>query len=145
MLYFIDTNIFLRILIKEDEKIFNECYKLLELIRERKIKSFTSSLILAETNWVLDSFYKFEKPKIIKALRSILNLKGLKIIDEVNPAISLEIFQNHNVKLIDALIASNPAILNKTMTIISYDKDFEKIDIIRKEPKQVIQLIKNFT
>ena len=139
MIYFIDSNIFLRTLIKEDEKSFKECYQFLNLVQENKIKAFTSSLILAEINWVLESFYKFKKSEIIKALKSILNLKGLKIVDKTKPILAVEIFQNFNVKFIDALIASNPQIFKKQAIVISYDKDFDKMKIIRKKPKEIIK------
>ena len=105
----------------------------------KKVKAFTSSLILAEINWVLESFYKFKKSEIIKALKSILNLKGLKIIDKANPMLAIEIFQNFNVKFIDALIASNSQLFKKEAVVLSYDKDFDKIKIIRKEPKEIIK------
>lgn len=139
MIYFIDSNIFLRTLIKEDEKSFKECYQFLNLVQENKIKAFTSSLILAEINWVLESFYKFKKSEIIKALKSILNLKGLKIVDKTKPILAVEIFQNFNVKFIDALIASNLQIFKKQAIVISYDKDFDKMKIIRKKPKEIIK------
>lgn len=138
MIYFIDSNIFLRTLIKEDEKSFKECYQFLNLVQENKIKAFTSSLILAEINWVLESFYKFKKSEIIKALKSILNLKGLKIVDKTKPILAVEIFQNFNVKFIDALIASNLQVFKKQAIVISYDKDFDKMKIIRKQPKEII-------
>ena len=139
MIYFIDSNIFLRTLIKEDEKSFKECYQFLNLVQENKIKAFTSSLILAEINWVLESFYKFKKSEIIKALKSILNLKGLKIVNKTKPILAVEIFQNFNVKFIDALIASNLQIFKKQAIVISYDKDFDKMKIICKKPKEIIK------
>lgn len=41
MRYFIDTNIFLRVL-KEDNKTFKDCFDFLDMIRDGKIKAFTS-------------------------------------------------------------------------------------------------------
>lgn len=141
MIYFVDSNIFLRTLIKEDEKSFGSCYRFLELVQKKRIKAFTSSLILVEINWVLRSFYKFKKPNIVEAVKSILNLKGLKITDRLNPALALEIFQSSNVKFVDALIASNSEIFKKEMIVVSYDRDFDKIEIIRKEPSAIIKNI----
>jgi len=138
MIYFIDTNIFLRVLVKEEEKAFRECVQVLNLIKQNKIKASTSSLILSEVEWILEVFYHFEKQKVVDALKSILNLKGLKILDKFDPRITLEIFQEKNVKFIDALIASNPLIFKKAAKVISYDKDFDKLKIIRIEPKAII-------
>ena len=139
MVYFVDTNIFLRTLVKEDEKSFKECYLFLNLIKGNKIKVFTSSLVLAEIDWVLESFYKFGKSEVIKALNSILKLKGLKIIDRTNVQLALEIFQNKNIKFIDALIVSNSQIFQKKVIVVSYDRDFDKIGVKRKEPKEILR------
>ena len=134
--YFIDTNIFLRALVKENEKTFKECYQFLKLVEERRLRALTSSLVLAEIEWVLGSFYKFEKTKVVQALGSVLSLKGLQIIDAINPRLALEIFREKNVKFIDALIASDPRIFKKEVIVVSYDRDFDKIGVLRKKPKE---------
>jgi len=139
MIYFVDTNIFLRTLVKEDEKSFRECYLFLDLIKKRKISAFTFSLVVAEIDWVLESFYKFDRSEVIRTLDSILRLRGLKIIDRVNPKLALKIFRDKNVKFIDTLIASNPAIFQKKVIVVSYDKDFDKIGVKRMEPARLIK------
>ncbi len=48
--------------------------------------------------------------------------------------VALKIYAEKNVKFIDALIASIPQIQAKEWTVISYDRDFDKIGINRKEP-----------
>ncbi len=135
--YFIDTNVFLRVLIKEDKKTFLECKKLFERIKKGEIQAYTSSLVLAEIHWVLNSFYKLQKKEILKALASILNLRHLKITEKVDPALALRLYSNFKVKFIDCLIASNPEIFSKKTTIISYDKDFDKLGVKRKTPSQI--------
>lgn len=136
-LYFIDTNIFLRVLIKENELAFNQSYKILELVKSGEIKAFTSSLVLAEINFVLGKIYKFTKKEIIKSLKSILNLKNLKISDKGNISAGIFLYENHNVKFIDTLIAANDVILKSKAKIISYDKDFDKLGLERVEPSQI--------
>lgn len=135
--YFIDTNIFIRSLIKEDNKIYNDCLKLLSLIKNNEIKAYTSSLVFAEISWVLDSFYKFNKKEVINALTSISSLSGLKILNNTNPVIALKIYSKFNIKFIDALVASSRLIKNNKMKIISYDKDFDKVGAIRIEPSKL--------
>lgn len=137
MIYFIDTNIFLRTLIDENIQVYKECKVFLNSVKHNKLKAFTSDIILAEIVWTLKSFYKVSKPDIIKSLLSIQNLSGLKFTNEFDHALSIEIFKNYNVKYIDALIASHPQIYSKKATIISYDKDFDKIGVLRKEPSEI--------
>ncbi|MGA3292237.1 MAG: PIN domain-containing protein [Candidatus Microgenomates bacterium] len=136
--YFIDTNIFIRILELENQKIFNECSSLLKLVKDSKIKAFTSGEVLSEIVWVLSSSYKEPKSKIIKSLKGIVGLNGLKIVDEFDLEYALRKYEGKNIKFIDALIASNPKIQSKKMTVVSYDKDFDKLSIKRVEPSDII-------
>lgn len=142
MLYFVDTNIFLRVLNREDEKSFNECSELLRLVKENKIEIFTSNLVLSEIIFTLISFYKFKKTDATESLKSVINLTGLKITNRANIKIVLEFYENYNIKFIDAMIASNPLILQKKMKIISYDRDFDKIGVTRIEPAKLLSLSK---
>lgn len=138
MRYFIDTNVFLRVLVKEDERSFNECCQLLELIKTNKIKGVISSIILAEIVWTLSSYYKFSKQKVAQAVRSVINLRGLQIIDRFDHRQSLNFYEKKNVKYIDSLIASIKDIKEKRWIVVSYDKDFDKLEIVRKTPSEVI-------
>lgn len=137
MQYFIDTNIFLRTLIKEDEKSFNDCYLLLEAVKENRISGTTSNTVLAEIVWTLSSYYQFPKDKVCQALRGIINLRGLKLIEQYQPLVALSLYEAKTVKYIDAVIASIPKIQNKKMVVISFDKDFDKMDVLRKEPAEL--------
>jgi len=137
--YFLDSNIFLRPLVKDDPKKTKECEILFERIKRGEIKAFTSNLILAEIVWLCSRFYKIEKEEIIKILRSILYYRNLKIIDKFDPHLALEIYRKYNIKFIDALSSSNPKIYQKKAIVVSYDKDFDKIGVIRKEPEDLIK------
>lgn len=136
IVYFIDSNIFLRVLIKEDEKSFQECFRLLNLAQNKKITAYTSDLVLAEINWVLESFYKFNKSQVVSALEGIVNLKGLTIKSATNPLTAVDLYNQNNVKFVDAVIASDK-IFRLNAVIISYDRDFDKLNVIRKEPIQI--------
>lgn len=134
---FIDTNIFLRTLIEEDKESFKDCFQLLQNIKTNKLQGVTSSVVLSEIAWTLLSYYKFSKLEVIKALRGIVNLRGLSIIDEYQHEVALSLYEKKGIKFIDALIASNPDIFSKKWTVISYDHDFDKIDVKRIEPNQI--------
>lgn len=78
---------------------------------------------------------------IARAIKGILHLNNLKIRENFRLSLALEIYETHSIKFIDALIASHPQIQNQEMIVVSYDRDFDKLKIIRKEPKEII---KNF-
>lgn len=134
--YFIDSNIFLRPIVKDDQQKVKECEELFGKLKAGKIKAFTSNLILAEIIWTGGRFYKIEKGDLITAIKGILGFKNLRVVEASNPNLAIEIYEKFSVKFIDALIASNPAIFNKEVAVVSYDKDFDKIGIKRIEPKK---------
>ena len=137
--YFIDTNIFLRTLINDNERLFNECVGFLELVKNGKIKAQTSCLVLSEVSWTLSSFYHSGKEKVVESLYSIVNLKNLQFNERFNSNFGVQIYEQNNIKLTDAFIASNPKIQSKEMIVVSYDKDFDKLDVIRKEPGEIVK------
>jgi len=141
--YFVDTNIFLRVAVKEDEKSFSQCSLFLKTAEAGKIKIVTSNFVLAECVWVLESFYKIKKNKILKILKGIRALRNIKLEDDVDLGTAMRIFSKINVKYIDALIASNPNIQAKKLEVVSYDKDLDKIGVIRKEPTEIINKFYN--
>lgn len=142
MPYFIDANIFIRALHKENEKMFSECISLLKLIKKNHIEAYTATVVLTEIVWTLHSFYKIPKARIIQAVKGILNINGLRIVDNYDQIKAIQIFEKYSIKYIDALIASNNEISKKKMAIVSYDKDFDKLAILRKEP---VDVVRNFS
>ncbi len=132
MIYILDTNIFLRTLIKEDDQIFADCVRFLKLVKNNKVEAILPGLVLSEVVWVLKSFYKFPKLKVVRALKSILKLSGLKIVDNYDYEQTIKFYEDKNVKYIDCLIASLAK--DKDYIVVSYDKDFDKLKIKRQEP-----------
>ena len=138
MVYFIDSNIFIRVLELENKKVFEECSRILDMVRRGEIKAFVSNLVLSEIVWVLGSSYKEGRRKIIKSLTGIRNLENLDVIDNFDTHKAIDLYSKHSVKFIDSLIASIPQINSKKMTVISYDKDFDKLGVSRIEPNHLI-------
>ena len=138
MTYLIDTNIFLRVLIREDEASFQSGLRLFEGIKQKDWNASVPGIVLSEIVWTLKSYYQFSKPEVVAAVQSVVNLRGLSIIDDYNYALALEFYQNHSVKYVDACIASLPIVQDEQATIISFDHDFDKLGVSRKEPNEVL-------
>ena len=137
--YFIDTNVFLRALVKEDERSFEESVRLLDLVRNGEIVAYTSCLVMAEVSWVLGKFYDFSKEQIAFSLKTIVALKNLKIDDRSDAGAAVSLYEKNNVKFVDALIASLAIVRKKNLTILSYDKDFAKLPVKWLRPKEVLK------
>lgn len=137
MRYFLDTNIFLRFLVPDDENAHAACKLLFQRINEKKIRAATSSLVYAEIVWVLQSFYKFPKQKIAEALK-VFSAAGIMFHDRVELSHAIDLYEAHNVKFIDALLASHPLLQSGEAVMVSYDTDFDKLGIRRIEPHEAI-------
>ena len=134
MIYFIDSNIFLRVLIQEDVQSFQICSNILAQIEGKKINAVTSDFVFAEIVWVLTSYYKRPRSEIVESVELINNMP-MKTVNTFDRSIAIRLYDRYSVKYIDALIASIDPISKKKWTIISYDKDFDKLGVLWKEPK----------
>jgi len=114
-MYLIDANILLEVLYKRSR--WKECYEFLNKIKAGKIKAYILHFTLHVISAILG------KPEIVaKFLSEILSWRGLYVIDL-------------NLDFDDAL---QYYYANKTgIKIISFDKDFDKTNIQRIEPKDI--------
>lgn len=136
--YYIDTNIFLRVVAKDDRYKLLDCERLVENIKSGKIAAITSSLVLAEVVWTCQKAYRLDKAEVKDVLKSILSIKNLKFRDKQQLFTAADLFEKHNVKFIDCLIASQPDIAAGRMPVVSYDREFDRMGIKRAEPKDLI-------
>ncbi len=132
--FFIDTNIFIRVFIVENMKMYQDSSGFLHLIDQGKIKCYVSDLVLSEIVWILMSFYKLSKSQTVERLKSIIDLRGVSILNNSDMPEAISLFKNNKVKFIDAIIATNKIFKEKNAIIVSYDKDFDKLGIKRMEP-----------
>lgn len=130
---FIDANIFLESALKD--RNYQNCGAFINLIKDRKIKAVTSDFILYTC--LLQIELKLKSVEFIKDfIISINSLEGLQIIrpsltDMYN---SVKISAEYKLDFDDSLVVSCMQ-SNSIKTLISFDKDFDKIKIIkRKEP-----------
>lgn len=136
--FFIDTNIFLRAFVHDLKKQSQECLSFLSKISSEESEAYTSSLVLSEFAWTFKSYYRIDKEKTVLALQAILGLNNLRIVDHQEMEMGIDLYANHPVKYIDALIASTPEIQTGEWTIVSYDKDFDRLKCKRVEPGELI-------
>ncbi|PIS38820.1 MAG: hypothetical protein COT34_01700 [Candidatus Nealsonbacteria bacterium CG08_land_8_20_14_0_20_43_11] len=136
--YFIDSNVFLRPIVKDDQKKLSDCEKFFKQIEKFGPISFISDAVLAEIAWVLRSFYKLERETIAGSLVRIINIKNIRILNGFKAREAIDLYQKHSIKFVDALIASHPKIQSKKMVVISYDKDFDKLGVKRQTPGEVL-------
>jgi len=132
--YLLDTNIFLELLL--DQEKAKECYLLISKVADGKIKCFISNFTLHSIEVLM---YRKEKLKELKEfLVTLKNFKGLKIyFTDINEEIELlKASDRFNLDIDDAFqyyIAKR-----NCLQIVSFDKHFDKTDIKRIEPAEII-------
>ena len=129
---FIDTNLFLRYFTRDDEEKAQNVLELLKRVEKNEEKVITSSLVMFEVIFTLESFYKVSREEIKELLYPILDLKGLKLSDKEIFRDALDLFtQKKKLSFADAFNTSF-AIKKGVKEIYSYDKDFDKLEGIER-------------
>ncbi len=131
---FVDTNVFLRYLTKDDLSKYERCREMFKKALEGKIAISTSGMVIAKLIWTLLSYYKVPKAEVIEKVSVILGTENLFIPDKDVLADALVLYARRNIDFIDAY----NAVFMKYQglrKIYSYDEDFEMIeDVEREEP-----------
>lgn len=128
---FIDSNILLRFLLRDDPKKAKACKDLFYKIERKKTPAYTTDLVIAEIIWTLKSFYGYPKEKVCSVVHIILNFPSLQISNKKILKEALFLYQNKNIDFIDAYNATY-ARYNKIPEIYSYDEDFDKVSGIKR-------------
>jgi uncharacterized protein len=133
---FIDTNIFLRFLTKDDPVKAARCRDLLQNATEGDFKLYTTDLVVAELIWVLQSpkTYNLSPSEIFEIIIPLLTRKNLYFPCKNVFLDIMELFKTENIDFIDAY---NSLMMRdrKIDTIYSYDKHFDQLpDLLRQEP-----------
>lgn len=76
---FVDTNVFLRFLIKDVLDQAEAAHRLFQQAGQGSISLVTTSMVVAEVVWTLESFYKETKEDIQPMVLSFLNTPGLEV------------------------------------------------------------------
>lgn len=135
--YLIDTNVFLRLLAREDEQSFQESMQLLQACKSGKLKAVTHDLVVTELVWTLQSGYKQSKSATIQMVTALLNLRGLEVVSSFDRYLAFHYYQHHAVKYVDACLASIPQVHKREWAVVSYDSDFKKLPILWLRPAEV--------
>jgi len=131
MKFFIETNIFLRFLTRDEEKQFQACKKLFEKAKRGKIELITSALVIFEIIWTLLSYYHERKESIIEKILSLLEFPSLEVEHKDIFIESLVIWQEKNIDFNDAFNYAW-AKKKKAEAIYSFDKHFDRLPNLKR-------------
>lgn len=132
---FIDTNIFIRYLTRDDQQKYKDCLYLFQQAERNEIELTTSSEIVSEVVFVLSSkIYKLPRPFIQSALSKLLGLSGFRLPERTIYLRALSLFVTHPIDYEDCMTVARMEQQGIT-SIYSYDRDFDRFShLVRKEP-----------
>ncbi len=117
----LDTNVILRYLIKDDEKMFQSVRSLFLKAEKGALILYIHSITIAELVWTLESFYGYNKEEIVNVLTRLINAEGIEVSDKETVQNALILYLDANVDYIDAYLASHAA-SSDVPTIFTLDK-----------------------
>lgn len=137
-MYFVDTNIFIRYLTKDDPQKAEACLSLFERAKRNEVALITSESVIAEVVYILSSrnLYKLSRQEIRVRLYPIFSLAGFKLTHRRQILRALDLYSQNNIDFEDAM---SIAIMERQGIgeIYSYDEDFDRVkgsNITRIEP-----------
>ncbi len=134
-MFLVDANIILEVLLEQER--YKECEEFLEKVRRGEIEASISRFSLYSIELIMIGYGKIEELKLFLTLLS--TFRGLTVIttsptDDVHV---LEVMKKFNLDFDDAI---NYYIVKKYKMkgIVSFDEHFDKTDIKRVEPVDVL-------
>lgn len=133
---FLDTNIILRYLTKDDPDQATRARRLFQEVQAGTLILVTTEAVIIEAVQVLSSkaLYNLPRTDIKTHLANIISLGSLKLANKRTYLRALDLYASSNIDFVDALIVAHIE-RTKISTVVSFDKDFDRIPgVNRREP-----------
>lgn len=131
---FLDTNIILCYLTRDDENKASACLALLKRLQEGGEEAATSQAVITEVVYVLSSsaHYHLSHDEIRARLVPVLSLRGLKLSSKRTYLRALDVYVTY--PFLDFEDALTVAIMERDglAEVCSYDTDFDKVEGVKR-------------
>jgi predicted nucleic acid-binding protein len=123
----LDTNVVLRFLTGEPPDLFRRAQRLMRRAARGEVVARITHVALAETVWVLGSFYGRDATAIAETLRSFVLADGVSVDDPDAVLEALRLMVDANVAYIDAYVAVTAR--RSGQPVASFDADFRRLGV----------------
>jgi predicted nucleic acid-binding protein len=130
---FIDANVFLRFLTRDDPVKAERVKKLLERAQRGEVALFTSESVITELVFVLSSprLYNLGREQVRAVLLPVVALKGLKLPGRKAIVDALDLYAVTSMDFVDALAVAQMKAQEIT-EIYSYDEHFDSVKGVKR-------------
>lgn len=134
---FLDTNIFLRFFLRDNESQYQNVCELFSKIEEGEFKPYTSSIVFLELNYVARNIYKLPIDEVLDYIEAVRKMRGMTVVEKTDAKGAISLYRKYKIKLGDCFIALQ---LPKGAILLTYDEDFKKIKEIQfQTPDEILK------
>lgn len=130
-LAYVDANVILRFLTGDPPDMAEQAAHLFQAVEQGELRLIVDSIVLAETVWVLQSFYRYRPAEIAPVMREFLLQDGIEAEDKDVLLQALSLYESKNVDFADALVAARMR-RQKVRDIFSFDEHFDRLPGVRR-------------
>ncbi|MBI2431018.1 MAG: PIN domain-containing protein [Candidatus Levybacteria bacterium] len=102
--YYVDTNVFLRFLLRDIPTQYTIAEKLFKKAKSGKVKLVLPQIIIFEIYFILNTFYHLSKPEIIEKIQSLLAVKYFHVQNKEIFKKAIKLFEKSNNSLADCFL-----------------------------------------
>lgn len=128
---YVDANVIVRLITNDPEDMADCAARLFEQVDEGALELVIDGIVLAETVWVLSSFYGFSAHEIAPGLATLLTNDGIVSEDKTELLQALALYDKKNIDFVDALVAVR--MLKRGISeVYSFDRHFDRLQSISR-------------
>jgi predicted nucleic acid-binding protein len=132
----LDTNMIVRYLVQDDPRNAAIANHLFEACDRGVLALIVLPEVVAESVFVLESFYKHPRAKIAQVMSALVTSPGIELTDVTIHLDALHRFALTSVHYVDCTVAATAAAGN--LPVASFDRDFKKFAdvVVNVDPAQ---------
>ena len=90
-----------------------------------------ADLVVAETVYVLESFYESPRRQVAEAMRSLLAFDSITVVDRALLLRAFEVYETHRLDFAEAYLVAC-AETTGVGRIVSFDRAVDRVDTVRR-------------
>ncbi|MGC2626110.1 MAG: PIN domain-containing protein [Candidatus Udaeobacter sp.] len=131
----LDTNVLIRFLTGDHPTHSPRSRNLFVAAAKGEVTLVLTDLALAETAWLLESFYSLDRAEIAAALKGLIQSTGIEVQDKRILLSTLQNFAQTHVNFVDAYHAAVASA--ESIAVVSFDRDFDQFPGFKRiEPQR---------
>lgn len=124
---FVDTNVLVRHLVGDPPSMAAQATAYLRSEAELLV----TDLVVAETVYVLESFYEVSRQAVATSIRSLLTLNSVVVVDSALLLRSIEIYEHERLDFAEAYLVAS-AESSGVGAVASFDRSIDRVGTVER-------------